>query len=145
MHKVGGIEALTWHVSLVTRLRQVVRMASIAKHCGLIFVAQAVLWISSCGHTSNAPHQNPGTASTAHSVTLSWNASTSAVVGYNIYRAAQSGGPYTKLNSSLVHTTNYTDTTVQAGRTYLYVVTATDAQGHESEFSNKIQAVVPSP
>ncbi len=114
---------------------------------GLLFVAQAVLWISSCGHTStsNAPHQNPGTASTAHSVTLNWTASTSAVVGYNIYRAAQSGGPYTKLNSSLVRATNYTDTTVQAGHTYLYVVTATDAQGHESGFSSKIQAVVPSP
>jgi fibronectin type 3 domain-containing protein len=114
---------------------------------GLLFVALTALWISRCGHTSTskAPHQNPGTASTAHSVTLNWTASTSVVVGYNIYRAAQSGGPYTKLNSSLVHATNYTDTTVQAGRTYLYVVTATDAQGHESEFSNKIQAMVPSP
>jgi fibronectin type 3 domain-containing protein len=122
-------------------------MASNAKHCGLLFLTQTVLWISSCGHTStsNASHHSPGIASTAHSVTLNWNASTSAVVGYNIYRTSQSGGPYTKLNSSLVRATNYTDTTVQAGRTYLYVVTATDDRGHESEFSNKIQAVVPSP
>lgn len=114
---------------------------------GLFFMALAVLWISSCGHTgtSNAPHQNPGTTPTTHSVTLNWNASTSAVVGYNIYRATQSGGPYTKVNSSLVRATNYTDTTVQAGCTYFYAVTASDGQGHESEFSNKIQAMVPSP
>ncbi|SRR5216683_484422 len=114
---------------------------------GLLFIALAVSPVSNCGHTgtSNGPHQNPGNTPTAHSVTLNWNASTSAVVGYNIYRATQSKGPYTKLNTSLVRATNYTDTTVQAGCTYFYAVTGSEGQGHESEFANKIQAVVPSP
>jgi fibronectin type 3 domain-containing protein len=114
---------------------------------GLLFVALAVLWISRCGHTgtSNAPAQNPAAAPTTHSATLSWDAGTSAVVGYNVYRATQAGGAYTRLNSFLVSGTTYTDATVQAGQTYLYVVTAVDDRGLESVRSNKVQVKVPSP
>ncbi len=42
-----------------------------------------------------------GVTPTQHSVSLTWTASTSTVVGYNVYRGAQSGGPYVKINSSL--------------------------------------------
>src|SRR5580698_6997371 len=43
-----------------------------------------------------------GIVSQNHTVGLSWTASTSQnVVGYNIYRGNQSGGPYAKINSSL--------------------------------------------
>ena len=35
-----------------------------------------------------------GSAAPAHSVSLSWTSSSSAVVGYNLYRGAKSGGPY---------------------------------------------------
>ena len=114
---------------------------------GLLFVVLAVLWISRCGRTgtSNAPPQNPGGAPTAHSATLNWDASTSAVVGYNVYRATQAGGPYTKLNSSPIEPTSYTDSTVQADQTYFYVVTAVDANGVESVPSNEIQFAVRSP
>src|SRR5271154_2730839 len=38
-------------------------------------------------------------SSSSHSVALSWDASTSSVVGYNIYRGARSGGPYSRLNA----------------------------------------------
>ena len=82
---------------------------------------------------------------TAHSVDVSWNVSTSVVVGYNVYRATVSGGPYTKINASLVTGTVYTDTTAQAGQTYYYVATAVDASSVESVFSNEAQAVVPTP
>jgi len=114
---------------------------------GLLFMALAVLSISRCGRTgtSNPPPQAPGAAPTAHSLTLNWTASTSAVVGYNVYRAAQPGGPYTKLNSSPIRPTSYADSAVQAGQTYFYVVTAVDRNGAESRFSNKIQVSVPSP
>ena len=40
----------------------------------------------------------------AHSVVLSWNASASTVVGYNVYRSTVSDSGFTKLNSSLVTT-----------------------------------------
>jgi hypothetical protein len=77
-------------------------------------------------------------------VALSWNASTSqGVVGYNAYRSTTSGGPYTKLNSSLIPTTSYIDQTVQSGLTYFYVTTAVNSQGMESVYSNEAAATVP--
>lgn len=78
-----------------------------------------------------------------HSVTLSWSASTSSVQGYNIYRSTVSGGPYTKLNSSLQPSTTYTDSTVQSSTTYFYVATAVDSSSNESGFSNETSAAVP--
>jgi len=83
----------------------------------------------------------------AHTVTLTWTASTSPnVSGYNVYRGTASGGPYTKVNSALITgQTNYLDTTVQAGLTYYYVATAMDTSSNESAYSNQAQAVIPSP
>ena len=46
-----------------------------------------------------------GVASSAHSVALSWNSSSSAVAGYNVYVSSSSRGPYSLLNSSPVPTT----------------------------------------
>lgn len=81
-----------------------------------------------------------------HSASLNWTASTSSnVTGYNVYRATQSGGPYTKLTSSPVAGTSYTDVTVQAGQTYYYVTTAVDSSSNESVYSNQATAAVPSP
>lgn len=80
-----------------------------------------------------------------HSVTLGWTASTSVAAGYNIYRGTTSGGPYAKLNSSLVTELTYTDSTVQAGQMYCFVATAVDLDNVESAYSNEAQAVVPSP
>jgi Abnormal spindle-like microcephaly-assoc'd, ASPM-SPD-2-Hydin/Protein of unknown function (DUF1573) len=79
-------------------------------------------------------------------VTLSWTASTSSVAGYNVYRSTVSGGPYTiLLNSSLVTGLSYTDSTVEAGVTYYYVVVAVSASGVESSYSNQASATVPVP
>ena len=79
-----------------------------------------------------------------HSAALTWTASTSAnVVGYNLYRATQAGGPYTKLTSSPVAGTSYVDITVQAGQTYYYVATAVDSNHNESGYSNQATATVP--
>jgi hypothetical protein len=86
-----------------------------------------------------------GTPAPQHSVALSWNASTSTVAGYNVYRGSVSGGPYSKVNTALDATTTYTDTSVQGGQTYYYVVTAVDGSGTESAYSNQVQAVIPSP
>jgi hypothetical protein len=78
-----------------------------------------------------------------HSVALTWNASTSTVSGYNVYRGTVSGGPYTKINVSLVAVLNYTDSTVQSGTTYFYVTTAVDSSGSESVYSNEVSAPIP--
>lgn len=85
-----------------------------------------------------------GVQTTQNSVALSWTASTSSVAGYNIYRSTVSGGPYTTLlNSSLVTGTTFTDTNVQAGTTYYYVVVAVNSNGVESSDSNQASATVP--
>jgi len=81
-----------------------------------------------------------------HSVSLTWVASTSAnVTGYNVYRGASPGGPYTLLTSTRVAGLTYTDTAVQAGQTYYYVVTAVDSSNNASVYSTEAMAVVPSP
>jgi SdrD B-like domain len=78
-----------------------------------------------------------------HSVGLTWNASTSTVSGYNIYRSTVSGSGYTRLNASLITGLAYSDTTVQTGATYFYVATAVDSSGDESSDSNQATAVIP--
>jgi len=81
-----------------------------------------------------------------HSVDLSWTASDSQdVTGYNVYRGAKSGGPYTKINSSLDSSTAYTDNSVVAGQTYYYVTTAVNSSNQESTYSNQAKAVIPKP
>jgi hypothetical protein len=103
--------------------------------------------------TSNTPNSptmvatsGTGTAAVAHSVSLSWVASTSSsVVGYIIYRGSVSGGPYTVLNSTPNAGLTYTDTTVTAGQTYYYVVTAVDGSGNESVVSNEVAVTIPTP
>lgn len=80
---------------------------------------------------------------TPHSVALTWDPSTSSVVGYNVYRGTQSGGPYSKRNSALLSGTNYDDNSVQSGRNYFYVSTAVDASNNESGFSNEATAAIP--
>lgn len=79
----------------------------------------------------------------SHAVNLSWNPSTSVVVGYNVYRGTQSGGPYTKLNPSPVAATTYTDSTVQSGQTYFYAVKAVNPNKVESVFSQEVSATIP--
>ncbi len=79
----------------------------------------------------------------AHSVTLTWTASTSSVSGYNVYRSQVSGGPYTKLDSSAVTATSYVDSTVSASQTYFYVVTSINSSGVESADSAEVSATVP--
>lgn len=78
-----------------------------------------------------------------HNVNLSWKASTSAVVGYNVYR--RGGWGLVKLNSVPVTGTSYVDSTVQPGQTYYYVTKAVSPKGTESTASNEVQANIPSP
>ena len=84
-----------------------------------------------------------GVTSVQHSAALNWNASTSTVSGYNVYRSTVSGSSYIKINSSLVAGLTYTDTSVVSGTTYYYVTTAVDSSGNESTFSNEVSAPIP--
>jgi len=99
-------------------------------------------------NASNSPTvlsvSGTGTQPVQHSVLLSWTGSNSPNIdGYNIYRSGTSGGPYSKLNSSLNPGTSYTDSTVVDGSTYYYVTTAVNSNSQESTYSNQAQAVIP--
>jgi hypothetical protein len=82
------------------------------------------------------------TGSSSPSVQLSWTETTGTIAGYNVYRSTQSGTGYAVVNSSLVASGSYTDTTVSAGQTYYYVVTSV-SNGVESAYSAQVTAVVP--
>jgi len=103
--------------------------------------------VSVTSDASNSPAtitlSGTGVQPVAHSAGLSWIASPSTVMGYNVYRATISGGPYTLLNSSLVPMTQYSDANVQSGQTYYYVVTAVDSSNNESIHSNQVSATIP--
>ncbi len=73
-------------------------------------------------------------------VGLRWNANleSEAVLGYNVYRSAKSGGPYDLLTSSTLAETEYVDRGLDVAKTYYYVVTALDAQGRESRPSVEV-------
>ena len=104
------------------------------------------LQISSNASNSSVSVALSGTGSTVqHSVDVNWGASTSTVAGYNVYRGTVSGGPYSKINTTLITGLTFTDNAVSSGATYYYVVTAVAADGTQSSFSSQVQAVIPNP
>jgi hypothetical protein len=84
-----------------------------------------------------------GAAPVSHTVSLSWTPGSSTYSGFNIYRGSTSGGPYTKVDSSMIPTTSYTDATVISGQTYYYVATEVDSTGLESAYSGEVSATIP--
>ncbi len=103
--------------------------------------------VSVASNATNSPDSislsGTGVAAVTHSVALSWSPSTSTVTGYNTYSSQTSGGPYTKLTSTPVAGTSYTDGSVQAGQTYYFVVTSVDSSSVESAYSVEVSALVP--
>jgi hypothetical protein len=112
--------------------------------CGLI------AWIVCCGgsgglKSSSSGGPTPTPIPPGHSVSVSWNASSSpGVTNYNVYRSTTSGGPYARVGWR-VSGSSFTDTSVQAGATYFYVVTAVTTTNVESVVSSEIKVTVPSP
>jgi len=81
-----------------------------------------------------------------HTVSLSWTASTTSGVTYNIYRATTSGGYNygTPLNSAPISGTSFSDCSVTLGQTYYYVIRAVDGSGNQSANSSEVVAAIPS-
>jgi hypothetical protein len=98
-------------------------------------------------NASNSPTiialSGTGQAQVSHLVALTWVPSTSTVTGYNVYSSTVSGGPYARLTPAPVPATNYTDSSVQQGLTYYYVVTAVNSQNQESADSGQVYAAIP--
>jgi fibronectin type 3 domain-containing protein len=73
------------------------------------------------------------------SVRLTWAASATAGVTYNVYRGTASGGEV--VYKTGVSGTQYTDNDVQSRVAYYYRVTAVNATGGESQPSNEASAL----
>ena len=95
------------------------------------------------GSATNSTTSSPSSVP-SHSVTLNWDPSTSSVAGYHIYRSESSNGPFQRVSNSVIGLLNYRDTSVQPGGHYYYVVTAVEADGSESIYSNEVAAEIPS-
>src|ERR1700686_1139743 len=83
-----------------------------------------------------------GAQASAHSVALTWDPSTADVVGYYVYRAL-ADGTYAKINAAPDVNTQYTDTNLLSGQTYMYVVTSVDADNDESDYSAPVVVDIP--
>ena len=102
----------------------------------------ATMGLSGTGVSSSPPPAPPPV--TQHTVHLAWQASSSQVIGYIVYRKLASDTSYSPLNSTPITALTYADSTVALGTTYDYAVTAVDASGVESAYSNQVTAAIPS-
>jgi fibronectin type 3 domain-containing protein len=69
-------------------------------------------------------------------ISLDWaNNTESDLAGYNIYRSDSFGGTYVKLNSTLLGSSDFFDSSAPTGAASYYRVTAVDTVGNESAAS----------
>jgi hypothetical protein len=95
--------------------------------------------------TALIPLTGTGTA-TSYAVDLSWIAPVSSpdpVVGYNVYRAPSGSQTYQLLNSSVDTQTTYSDSTVQTGLTYDYIIESVDDNGVQSVPTSPFAVTIP--
>jgi len=121
-----GLAAATTYFYLVTAINQ------LGKESGPSHQASAT---TQAGGPPPAPTNLTATAGNTQ-VSLSWTASSGAS-SYHVKRATVSGGPYTTVGSPTA--TSFTDSGLNNGTTYFYVVTAVNAAG-ESGNSNQASA-----
>ena len=90
--------------------------------------SSAILQASTTGTAPNVP---PPTGLSvgevkSDSVALSWTAP-QGVAGFDVFRGTIAGGPYVKVNASLITQPRFTDTKLAADTTYFYVVRSNNA------------------
>ena len=82
------------------------------------------------------------------SISLSWDASATPGVSYNLYRTKTSGGCATvnpgcvKVNTTPISVLTFTDSVAASGR-WFYVARAVDADAIESANSNELAVILP--
>lgn len=87
--------------------------------------------------------------SAAVSVQLAWDYVQGAdpAIGFFVYKQVGCTGTFVKMTTTALPFTPlaYTDTAVSAGQTFCWKMTAVDAKGGESTFSNVLTFSVPAP
>ncbi|MFH0778960.1 MAG: hypothetical protein V2A71_10120 [Candidatus Eisenbacteria bacterium] len=82
-------------------------------------------------------------ASGSSSVTISWQPHpiSRELKGYHVYRSVDTDAAFVELTTGAVTGRNYTDNTVETGRTYYYAVTSEEHSGLESDALSEILRV----
>jgi hypothetical protein len=82
----------------------------------------------------------------SHSVSLTWKApstNSDAVDSYQVERAASGSSQYAVVGTTTAASTAFTDTSVNAGQTYVYAVRSVDDSGNPSSPSNTVSLAIP--
>jgi len=86
----------------------------------------------------------PATPGTPANVELSWAISSEPdLAGYNVYRSDHEDAPGARVNTELLPSPTFRDTSVVSGGRYFYRVSAVDNSGNESPLSPAVQIDVP--
>ena len=96
------------------------------------------------GHAAGAGGDAAGATldgAAMHAVVLTWTASTTPNVTYDLLRSTVSGGPYTQIQNGIT-APSATDNSVSSGATYYYVTRSEDSAG-QSVDSNEVKATIP--
>lgn len=109
---------------------------------GRQLISNSVLYRGSLDTAAPAKPTGLWAAAGSTAVSLDWNDSAeSDLAGYNIYRATVSGGPYIRLNTVPLSTSNYTDNSIVSGTLYHYAVSAVDTAMNESAKTSEASAL----
>ena len=82
----------------------------------------------------------------AYEVNLTWDAPNSLddpISGYDVFRSGDGGNTYQPVTSSTLTETSYSDTSVQDGQSYVYMVESMDSSGVLSPPSNLVKVTIP--
>jgi fibronectin type 3 domain-containing protein len=119
------------------------RQKSMTSPYHLFQICWFVLMMTACSSAGSAPISEI-TTPTGEAATLSWDASRgSDAAGYKIYQATAPGAYGAPIATVPMTVTNYTVTGLEAGTTYFFTVTAHNADGAESSFSNEVSKTIP--
>ncbi len=101
--------------------------------------------VSIASNATNSPAVVALTGTGMHSVVLTWDASPTSGVTYNVFRGSSPGGEgTTPINTSPVNLLTFTDTNVTPGGSYYYTVEAVNSAGSSAP-SNEAPASIPNP
>jgi hypothetical protein len=100
---------------------------------------------SSAGTFTVSLTETAAQATAAHQVALTWQKPTTGynVVAYDVDRAPAGGTSFTQVGSTGGGTRNWTDTSVQAGQSYVYRIRSVGDEGDTSTPSNTVTLNVP--
>ena len=106
-------------------------------HVFLIWIL--LLVVTACASSDSTPISETTATPTSAAATLSWTASSGPdLAGYKLYQATVSGAYGGPIAAVTMDVTSYTVTGLESGTTYFFTVTAYNADGAESSFSNEV-------